>query len=429
MSTPRKAAAQDAKRQRAKKQALAKRREESVARDARLRKNKRRPSVKRPPASTLAMRKEIRERWAAIAEETRQIVMGDGKYVEERDVAALAAPSSHPDQPLGGRSTSPTTTTVSTVRVAHDIFAQIQLSRQGTTFYPHYSKPLAHWAVSPPPPNSTDSSTAIEFMHCSTLTAARRLSTSPSTSNSSAGVSTSASTLTSKVGVLSFASPKKPGGGYLHGGDEQEEVIARLSSLVASLSSPSAQDFYKEHRQSRLEDGSGLHDHSMVYSPGVVVFRADADDSGDAPAVDAVGGAFIPPYTINVLSAVPVNVAAVRTKHVILPSERDFFEDGIRSVTKERMARALRVFEERGDRTLVLGAFGCASSQNSVETIATIWAELLVTGDAADLQTPRFRNAFDRVVFAVPGKHFAKFKEAFEMRVFEAEVAQAALTD
>lgn len=229
-------------------------------------------------------------------------------------------------------------------------------------------------------------------------------------------------TPTTAIGVLAFASAKKPGGGFLHGGDEQDERIARLSALVASLRTPAAQPFYREHRRHWAEDGSGLHDHSLVYSPSVVVFRADADDAG-AEDADAVGGAFIPPYAVNVVSAVPVNAAAVRAKHVIRAGEQAFFEQGIRGAMKERMARVLRAFEVHGDRTLVLGSFGSGSNENNVETIGAVWAELLVCDEA------RFRDVFDRVVFAVPGKAYGAFKRGWEMRILEAQVAEAAASD
>ncbi|KAI0960773.1 hypothetical protein AcV7_000067 [Taiwanofungus camphoratus] len=371
-------------------------------------------------AAILAMAalKAKRERWAAIAAETQGIVLGDGKYVEERHGGAAA-----------------------TVRVVHDVSAQIQLSRQGTTFYPHYSELLASWAQKHPAAGTRK--TTIEFSRSATLTAARHLSHTMIHLHTH---SPSSLTLTT-LGVLSFASRKRPGGGFLHGGDEQEETMARHSSLVASLSAPNAKDFYKEHRKYWVEDGSGLQDHSMVYSPGVVVFRRDQDDDlmvvGEephistvelAPSEDSVGGDFIPPFTVNVLSSVPVNAAAVRAKHTILPSEEQFFEDGIRSAMKERMARILRLFEERGDRVLVLGAFGCGSSQNNVETVASIWAELLVCGafegneDDGKQCEARFKDTFEGVVFAVPGKLFEPFKKAFEMRIFEEEVMQATLS-
>lgn len=374
--------------------------------------------TRRIRADPIAVKKLTRERWAAIAAETQQIVMGDGKYVEERHVSTDASACAHHD--LGA---APDSTGLSPpVRVAHDIFAQVQLSKQGTIFFPHYSAFLAHWASTPRRSLPSGSHTILEFAQCTPVTATHRLvSSTPSSSPRPPS---------SSIGILSFASPKKPGGGYLHGGDEQEETFARYSSLVESLSSPAAKQFYEEHRHYRAEDGSGLHNHSMVYSPGVVVFRAHRDDTALTSPLppDELDGAFIAPYTVDVVSAVPVNAAAVRAKHIILPSERQFFENGIRSAMKERMARALRVFEDKGDRAIVLGAFGCMSSENNVETVAAIWAELLVCGEEGEKAGP-YKDVFDKVVFAVTGKQFKKFKAEFEMRIFEAEVARAALSD
>ncbi|KAJ3011288.1 hypothetical protein NUW54_g2228 [Trametes sanguinea] len=159
----------------------------------------------------------------------------------------------------------------------------------------------------------------------------------------------------------------------------------------------------------------------MVYSPGVVVFRRDAYDSSynDQPPVfglsrgsDDLGGEFIAPYILNVLSAVPVNAAAVRA---------------IRDAMKERMARALRAFELRGDKVLVLGAFGCGSSENKVEMVAEIWAELLVCGETVNdvRQEARFKNSFEKVVFAIPGKLLAPFKRAFGTRELIERVSDA----
>lgn len=352
-------------------------------------------------------------------------MLRDGKYVEEHRVPAVSTaiaqlPAKEHDTDSGH-----------SLSVTHDVSAQISLSCQGTAFYPHYSEPLASWKLRHSA--ATGTTTTIEFTHSTTLTAARRLKrTLPHLHTHNP----SSLTLTT-LGVLSFASRKRPGGGFLHGGDEQDESIARLSSLVASLGAPAAKEFYKEHKKYWVEDGSGLQDHAMVYSPGVVVIRTEFDDArvaDDSAAVpdDAVGGAFIPPYTINVLSSVPVNAAAVRGKHTILPSERQFFEDGIREAMKERMARALRVFEEQGDKVLVLGAFGCGTNENKVDMVARVWAELLVCGDSKDSaegrknkRAARFKDVFERIVFAIPGKLFEPFKEAFQMRIFEEELAAA----
>ncbi|KAI0631008.1 hypothetical protein C8Q77DRAFT_1219235 [Trametes polyzona] len=348
-------------------------------------------------------------------QETRSIVLGDGKYVEERP--APFVPSAVTQLPQAQVFSSVT-------HVVHDISASILLSRQGTVFYPHYSPELADWPkhrpIVPTP------SAQIAFTQNSTLTAARKLALARGKPY----------TPSTDIGVLSFASPKRPGGGYLHGGDEQEETIARLSSLVASLDAPAAKEFYKEHRNFRSTDGSGLHDHSMVYSPGVVVFRRDADDTTftDHPPIfdlpggnDDLGGEFIPPYVVNVVSAVPVNAAAVRAKHEIKPGEEALFEDGIRFAMKERMARALRAFELSGNKALILGAFGCGTCENKVEMVAEIWAELLVCGETVNdvHQEARFKHSFEQVIFSVPRKMSEAFKKAFENRELMERVSGA----
>ncbi|CDO77086.1 hypothetical protein BN946_scf184473.g30 [Trametes cinnabarina] len=395
----------------AKRQSIKKQKQKAIAKAKQQR-------AQRSTMLAQAARRARRERWAEIAQETRSIVLGDGKYVEERPAPSVSSAVAQLPQAQASPSVTP---------ILHDISAAIILSRQGTVFYPHYSPGLAKWKEERP--TITYPSMQIEFTRKSTLTAARQVALARGHLDPPA----------TDIGVLSSASPKRPGGGYLHGGDEQEETIARISSLVASLEAPDAKQFYQEHRTFRATDGSGLHDHSMVYSPGVVVFRRDADDAtypeqppvSDLPRIkDDLGGEFIPPYIVNILSAVPVNAAAVRAKHTILPGEEDIFEGGIRAAMKERMARALRAFELRGDKVLVLGAFGCGSSENRVEMVAEIWAELLVCGETIDdvRQDARFKNSFEKVIFAVPGKLLAPFKRAFGTRELIERVS-GAVTD
>lgn len=92
----------------------------------------------------------------------------------------------------------------------------------------------------------------------------------------------------------------------------------------------------------------------------------------------------------------------------------------------QRLGRALHVFEERGDRAVVLGAYGCGSSEVRVEMVAEVWAELLLCRDAEGAEA-RFKDVFEHVVFALPGKLFAPFKQAFEMRVLEGSINDATM--
>ncbi|KAF8141261.1 hypothetical protein EV363DRAFT_1307614 [Boletus edulis] len=334
------------------------------------------------------------------------IVLGDGKYITQR-LSTHFSPSvaSSPFQcRMPVAIVNPQGNALPNVMQSfYDIAPQIVISQQGTTFYPHCSPDHANWrgyrASSP-----TCESSTIRFVHKSTLTAARHLIIE----NTRYTRQFPNALPTSSVGVLSFASAKRPGGGFLHGGDEQEETLARSTSLVASLRAPQAKEFYRTHRKFLNADGAGLHDHSMVYSPGVIVFRRDDDDDDDDvdPALSGPSST-IAPYLINVLSSVPVNAAAIRQNYLITSSDAHVFEEGIRNTMRDRMARALRIFETRGDRALVLGAFGCGSSQNNVEMVAELWAELLVCGTReggigkGETEPAKFKGVFEVIVFAV----------------------------
>jgi len=272
--------------------------------------------------------------------------------------------------------------------IIEDLSAKVIRSRLETAFYPHHSPLLANWSKGPPLSSriATSTSTQFKFVSSSALSTAQSLS----------------STSSGSIGVLNATSPKKPGGAYLSGGSAQEECLARQTTIFDSLqNSDAGASFYAEHRLA--SDGSGLHDHSMLYSPQVVVFK---DDRGHN----------VVPFTADVLSCVPVNASTVRAKFNIDPQHR---ESGIRYVMKERMARALRLFEERGVGTLVLGAFGVGQFCNSPDVLGEIWADLLLVRGA------RFRNSFDKVVFALSGKHHLAFENAFNSRVLESDLLQA----
>ena len=86
-------------------------------------------------------------------------------------------------------------------------------------------------------------------------------------------------------------------------------------------------------------------------------------------------------------------------------------EGKIETAMRERMARVLFLFERQGVRHLVLGSFGTGVFKNKVDTVASIWADLLV-GDNA-----RFAHSFEHVVFAVLGRDtYDTFRDVFDAR-------------
>lgn len=183
------------------------------------------------------------------------------------------------------------------------------------------------------------------------------------------------------IGILNFASATKPGGGFKNGAKAQEESIARVSSLYASLTTPTGLQFYK--KDIRSQEGA-TYSHSMVYSPQVIVFSTD-----DGITLES-------PYEISVVTSPAVNAGVVREQN--MHQDEGKVERAIARIMKERMGRILALFEDRGDKWLVLGSYGTGVFRNPVETVAGIWAELLLRDDS------RFSGVFERVDFAIVGR-------------------------
>lgn len=268
--------------------------------------------------------------------------------------------------------------------VEYDLQPQIDAMLLGTRFYADES--LSFWEQ--PTPTSDlprDRPTDFSVMEMTTLEGANYLSDTPYLSPGEPR---------RKIGVLNFASARKPGGGFKSGAQAQEESIARSSTLFPSLVSPTGEKFYRLHNKNPK---GGYYSHSMIFSPNVAVFRTD---QGELKA----------PIEIDVVTSAAVNAGiARRTLHAMIVGEAE--EERIGTAMKERMGRILFLFEKHGIKDLVLGSFGTGVFQNQVPVVAAIWADLLTAPDA------RFANSFDRVVFAILGRHtYVEFNGTFEER-------------
>ncbi len=169
---------------------------------------------------------------------------------------------------------------------------------------------------------------------------------------------------TKGLGVLNFASAKNPGGGFLNGAMAQEESLAASSGLYETqLAHPR---YYERNRAC----GTMMYTDWAIYSPDVVFFRDG-------------GFRLLPkPVTASVLTLPAVNLG-----QVLLKGEDP---ERAKAVMRARMARALDIFARQGDRTLVLGAYGCGVFRNDPALIARWWRELLAE-----------RGDFDLVVHAI----------------------------
>lgn len=262
----------------------------------------------------------------------------------------------------------------------------ISHSIDNTIFFPPEST-LSDWSTeTPASPSAVPGQ--LELCEGSTLQRARALLHEL---NTNAAVNTDGP---ARVGVLSFASATKPGGGFLTGAQAQEESIARASTIYASLVTATAAQFHKLHKRDRR---GGFYSHAMIFSPSVLVLRDDA-------------GTWVPPYQIEVVTSAAVNAGLVRWNAGDSPESDTAAR--IEGAMRERMARILFLFEQRGLRNIVLGSFGTGVFRNDVGMVADIWFDLLAEDNA------RFAHSFDRVVFGIIDRQTVeRFKAVFESRI------------
>lgn len=243
-------------------------------------------------------------------------------------------------------------------------------SVEGSRFFPAEERPAL-------PPKGENEPTRFLLWSCSTVRAVLDL----------------AGQGAEKMGVLNFASAKNPGGGFLNGAMAQEESLAASGGLYPTLIRH--EDYYRRNRGC----GTMVYTDCAIYSPDVVFFRNE-----DFRLVEK-------PVTASVLTLPAVNLGQVIQKG----------EDpkAAKAQMKKRMARALELFAAMGDRTLVLGAYGCGVFRNEPRDVARWWAELLSPPEVGAPQDgPELWGRFPTVVFAVMdqskrGYCYRAFEEVF----------------
>jgi uncharacterized protein (TIGR02452 family) len=203
------------------------------------------------------------------------------------------------------------------------------------------------------PRSASGASTTISFDNCTTLGAARQLLEDGFPDPL----------------LLNFASAKNPGGGFLFGSQAQEECLARASGLYASLCMH--MPFYDMNRRCK----TSLYTNHAIYSPGVPVFRDDADALLHSP------------YLVSMVTSPAVNAGAVRKnepQHI----------GKIEATMRHRIDSILAIAHRYRHRALVLGAWGCGVFGNDPAAVANWFREALTSRS-------QFASVFDRVVFAV----------------------------
>ncbi len=194
-----------------------------------------------------------------------------------------------------------------------------------------------------------------------------------------------------RIMLLNFASAKNAGGGFISGAKAQEEDLARASALYPCLLA--TRGYYEANRAC----GHLVYTDHMIWSPEVPFFRIDAHELLDRP------------FLASVITAPAPNAGALGREWPAELAGLDYAD-----LLRKRAGLLLALAEDRGHRTVLLGAWGCGVFRNDPELVADAFGRWL--------ESPRFAGSFDRVVFAVWDRGHTN-TEAFARRFAEARIS------
>ncbi len=152
----------------------------------------------------------------------------------------------------------------------------------------------------------------------------------------------------STVLVLNFANPVNPGGGVRLGAKAQEEDLCRKSSLLLSLESNAAKEFYSYNKSLHTNMGSD----ALMITPKVEIIR---DENGELLDESVV---------VSVLTC----AAPMITYGKEGMSEAEYEE-----MFYNRIMNMLKCVAYLGYKILVLGAWGCGAFGNDAHLVSDLF--------------------------------------------------------
>ncbi len=187
------------------------------------------------------------------------------------------------------------------------------------------------------------------------------------------------------VAVLNMASGTEPGGQTRKGAGAQEEDLCRRTSLLMSLESDAAKEYYAYNKsfQSRLGTDA------IIYSPCVEVIK------------DSKGGLLASPFAVSAIScSAPMVRFGLEGK---TPQEYE-------QMLCRRIEGILLVAAENGKRRLILGAFGCGIFGNDASLVSDMFRKTIRSFRYKDKASVEFFQSIDFAVLCPPGKDY-NYKE------------------
>ena len=169
--------------------------------------------------------------------------------------------------------------------------------------------------------------------------------------------------------LLNFASARNPGGGFLNGAKAQEEDLCRCSALYPTLLRH--QQYYDANRN----QSSLLYTDYAICSPGVPFFKTRG-----------TGDFLSEPFLASVITA-----PAPNTKPYLATSGDPVL---LEQCFERRWKNVLAIACDIGIPNVLLGAWGCGA----------FGGDPAIASRTAKNALADFGPAFERVVFAIPGK-------------------------
>ncbi len=173
--------------------------------------------------------------------------------------------------------------------------------------------------------------------------------------------------------VLNFANPVNPGGGVRRGAHAQEEDLCRKSSLLFSLESHPAQEYYEYNRSLHTYLGSD----AIILTPNVEIIK------------DVNGNLLDESVIVSVMTC----AAPMITYGIEGLSEEEYQE-----MFFKRICGMLKCAAYWGYKVLVLGAFGCGAFGNDAKIVSDLFHKALKEFDYDGMAAKDF---FYRIDFAV----------------------------
>lgn len=178
--------------------------------------------------------------------------------------------------------------------------------------------------------------------------------------------------------VMNFANPYRPGGGVRNGAKAQEEDLCRRSSLLFSLESEEAEEYYRYNKEHSEKDffGNEYGTNSLIITPIVSVIKNKQ---------------YVHERECAQVAVLTVAAPIIRNKL--------FLDDSYFDLMYERIQSVLYCAAHYGYTHLVLGAWGCGAFKNDPETVSEIFKDVI---ENFCYDGKNIHQLFEQITFAVP---------------------------